>query len=90
MRKLEQYQPEKQKKGEQTRLISVIVTVYNIREYLPKAVDSILFSTYQNLEVNASAMNMQKRMGGCGLSIKKTAEPTARATPDFWRQKAIT
>ena len=43
MRKLEQYQPEKQKKGEQTSLISVIVTVYNIREYLPKAVDSILF-----------------------------------------------
>ena len=31
MRKLEQYQPEKQKKGEQTGLISVIVTVYNIR-----------------------------------------------------------
>ena len=26
MRKLEQYQPEKQKKGEQTGLISVIVT----------------------------------------------------------------
>ena len=51
MRKLEQYQPEKQKKGEQTGLISVIVTVYNIREYLPKAVDSILSSTYQNLEV---------------------------------------
>lgn len=47
MRKLEQYQPEKQKKGEQTGLISVIVTVYNIREYLPKAVDSILSSTYQ-------------------------------------------
>ena len=39
------------KKGEQTGLISVIVTVYNIREYLPKAVDSILSSTYQNLEV---------------------------------------
>ena len=51
MRKLEQYQPEKQKKGEQTGLISVIVTVYNIREYLPKAVDSILSSTYHNLEV---------------------------------------
>ena len=31
MRKLEQYQPEKRKKGEQTGLISVIVTVYNIR-----------------------------------------------------------
>ena len=36
MRKLEQYQPEKQKKGEQTGLISVIVTVYNIRNICPK------------------------------------------------------
>ena len=49
MRKLEQYQPEMRKK--EIGLISVIVTVYNIREYLPKAVDSILSSTYQNLEV---------------------------------------
>ena len=51
MRKLEQYQPEKQKKGEQTGLISVIVTVYNIREYLPKAVHQILYSTYTNIEI---------------------------------------
>lgn len=101
MRKLEQYQPEKQKKGEQTGLISVIVTVYNIREYLPKAVDSILSSTYQNLEVllidDGSTDGSEricdeyaKRMGGCELSIKETVEPTARAIPDFWRQKAIT
>lgn len=101
MRELEQYQPEKQKKGVQTGLISVIVTVYNIREYLPKAVDSILSSTYQNLEVllidDGSTDGSEricdeyaKRMGGCGLSIKETVEPTARATPDFWRQKAIT
>ncbi len=39
--------------------------------------------TVQRMEVNASAMNMQKRMGGCGLSIKEMVEPTARATPDF-------
>ena len=94
MRKLEQYQPEKQKKGKQTGLISVIVTVYNIREYLPKAVDSILSSTYQNLEVllidDGSTDGSEricdeyaKRMGGCGLSIKEMVEPTARATPDF-------
>ena len=93
MRKLEQYQPEKQKKGEQTGLISVIVTVYNIREYLPKAVDSILSSTYQNLEVlliDDGSTDGSERICGCGLSIKETAEPTARAIPDFWRQKAIT
>ena len=98
MRKLEQYQPEKQKKGEQTGLISVIVTVYNIREYLPKAVDSILSSTYQNLEVlliddgstDGSERICDEYAKKDGLSIKETAEPTARATPDFWRQKAIT
>lgn len=36
---------------EQTPLISVIVPVYNIKEYLPRCVSSILKQTYQNLEV---------------------------------------
>lgn len=36
---------------EQKEKITVIVTVYNIRDYLPKAVDSILAQTYQNLEI---------------------------------------
>ena len=32
-------------------LISVIVAVYNIKEYLPRCVDSILSQTYKNLEI---------------------------------------
>lgn len=32
-------------------LISVIVPVYNVEEYLPKCLDSIIASTYQNLEI---------------------------------------
>jgi len=36
---------------EQNILISVIVPVYNVEEYLPRCVDSILAQTYRNLEV---------------------------------------
>ena len=36
---------------EQTPLVSVIVPVYNIKEYLPRCVKSITEQTYQNLEV---------------------------------------
>lgn len=36
---------------EQDILISVIVPVYNVEEYLPRCVDSILSQTYRNLEV---------------------------------------
>ncbi len=36
---------------EQTPFISVIVPVYNIKEYLPRCVKSILEQTYRNLEV---------------------------------------
>lgn len=36
---------------EQTPLISVIVPVYNIKEYLPRCVSSILNQTYRNLDV---------------------------------------
>lgn len=32
-------------------LISIIVAVYNIKEYLPRCVDSILAQTYKNLEI---------------------------------------
>lgn len=35
----------------ETPLVSVIVPVYNIKEYLPRCVRSILHQTYQNLEV---------------------------------------
>lgn len=33
------------------KLVSVIVAVYNIEEYLPRCVDSILAQTYKNLEI---------------------------------------
>lgn len=33
------------------KLISIIVAVYNIEEYLPRCVDSILAQTYRNLEI---------------------------------------
>ncbi len=33
------------------KLISIIVAVYNIEEYLPRCVDSILAQTYKNLEI---------------------------------------
>ncbi len=36
---------------EQTPLISIIVPVYNIKEYLPRCVSSILNQTYQKLEL---------------------------------------
>ncbi len=33
------------------KLISIIVAIYNIEEYLPRCVDSILAQTYKNLEI---------------------------------------
>ena len=33
------------------KLVSVIVAVYNIEEYLPRCIDSILAQTYRNLEI---------------------------------------
>ena len=35
----------------ETSLISVIVPVYNIKEYLPRCVESIIDQTYRNLEI---------------------------------------
>lgn len=36
---------------EQSELLSVIVPVYNVEQYLPRCVDSILAQTYPNLEI---------------------------------------
>lgn len=51
MRKIENYAPAPIPDHAQIRKISVVVTVYNIEEYLGRAVDSILNQTYRNLEV---------------------------------------
>ena len=32
-------------------LVSIIVPCYNVEQYLPKCIDSILYQTYKNLEV---------------------------------------
>ena len=36
---------------EQMPLISVIIPVYNVEQYLPRCLDSVLCQTYQNLEI---------------------------------------
>ena len=35
----------------QTKLLSVIIPVYNVREYLKKCLDSVINQTYTNLEI---------------------------------------
>ena len=32
-------------------LISIIVPVYNVEQYLPKCVDSLLAQTYENIQI---------------------------------------
>ena len=34
-----------------TDLISIVVPIYNIKDYLPKCLDSILHQTYKNYEL---------------------------------------
>ena len=48
---LEQYRPPKLQNEQQTELISVIVTAYNIEDYIERGVDSVCGQTYHNLEV---------------------------------------
>ena len=36
---------------EQTKLISVIIPIYNVEKYLNKCVESILLQTYKNIEI---------------------------------------
>lgn len=45
------------------KLVSVIVAVYNIEEYLPRCVDSILAQTYENLEIVLVDDGSQDRSG---------------------------
>lgn len=51
MKILEHYRPAKIREEEQTDLISVIVTAYNIADYIERGVRSICAQTYRNLEV---------------------------------------
>lgn len=51
MKTISNYIPKKIPAEEQTDTISVVVPIYNIEKYLPKAIESILNQTYKNLEV---------------------------------------
>ncbi len=51
MKIITNYTAKKIPKEKQTEKISVVVPVYNIEVYLPRAIESILNQTYQNLEV---------------------------------------
>lgn len=65
--------------------ISVIVPVYKVEQYLPRCIDSILAQTFTDFELlliddgspdnsERFAMNMQRKMGALGYSIKKMGE----------------
>ena len=69
---------------EKQPLISVIVPVYNVEQYLPRCLDSIILQTYTNLEIlliddgatdnsTKSATNTPKKITVSAYSTKKTA-----------------
>ena len=51
MKVLEQYHPSKINTDDQTDLISVIVTAYNIADYIERGLGSVCNQTYRNLEI---------------------------------------
>lgn len=63
-----------------TNLISVIVPAYNIVDYLPRCLDSILNQTYSDLEVIVIS---DGSTDGTNEVIKKYAEKDSRIVPVF-------
>lgn len=67
-------------------LISVIVPVYNIVEYLPRCLDSILNQTYSNLEVIVIS---DGSTDGTDNVIKEYAEKDSRVVPVFKENSGV-
>lgn len=62
----------------ESNLISVIVPAYNIAEFLPRCLDSILNQTYSNLEVIVIS---DGSTDGTDNVIKEYAEKDSRIVP---------
>ena len=75
------------------RCISVIVPVYNTKDYLEQCVQSILSQTYKHLEVllvddgstdgSAELCDALSEQDALPLSTSQTAERAVRETPDW-------
>lgn len=63
-----------------TTLISVIIPIYNLAEYLPKCIDSVLAQTYGNFEVIAVDDGSSDNSAGI---LKEYAEKDSRMKPIF-------
>lgn len=69
-----------------TNLISVIVPAYNIAEYLPRCLDSILNQTYSNLEVIVIS---DGSTDGTNEIIKKYADKDSRIVPIYKENSGV-
>jgi len=70
----------------ESNLISVIVPAYNIAEFLPRCLDSILNQTYSNLEVIVIS---DGSTDGTDNVIKEYAEKDSRVVPVFKENSGV-
>ncbi len=68
------------------KLISIIVPVYNTKEYLPKCLDSILSQTYSNIEVIVIS---DGSTDGSNDVIKEYAKKDKRIVPIFKENSGV-
>lgn len=72
--------------GMRTEKISVIVPVYNIRDYLPRCAESVIRQTYRNLEI---ILVDDGSTDGCAEICDQMAEKDARITVVHQRNQGL-
>lgn len=72
--------------NEKSIKISVIVPCYNIKEYLPRCIESILAQTYRNLEV---ILISDGSTDGTDEVIKEYADKDSRIVPIFKKNSGV-